>query len=241
MKTFNIAIIGCGGVAGMHLDGYLTHPDRVNVVAACDLDLSLARAACDRCSLPQAFASTAEMLSGADWRVAVVCKRHALAVMGVHWFDGFRWMLGSEADSVFCRSASSDAIDCLGETDASAQMHFDCGATVTFVESFSSPICRNETIVLGDRASLVVGEEQVALYDADSDGLPAEIWKNPFAGAGISQATFRSLDELLTAVENGGEPVNSGRDNLKTIALLDGAYRSAETGQIVIFREGLPK
>ncbi len=334
MKQFNIAMVGCGGVSGMHLAGYVNHPDRLSIAAACDVDLSRAQAAAEKYSIPLAFGSIADAVAGADWQVAVVCtptpvrlqvvaelaaagkcvlvekpmadsfgeatqivdacdkagvklavnqnfrwhygfdiakgliadgrlgkvhsvvhtsmhlrqdagwrigcKRHTMSVMGVHWFDGFRWMLGSEADSIFCRTHSSDAVDCLGETDAAVQIHFACGTTVTYAQSFSSPISRCETLVLGDKASLVVGNG-VALFDADNRDEPIETWDNPCDGGGISEAVFKSLDELLTAIEAGAEPVNSGRDNLKTIALLDSAYRSAETGKIIELQGGLPK
>jgi len=318
----------------MHLDGYLRHSERLNVVAACDADAARARAVADKYRIASAFGSVEDMLAGAEWDLAVVCtptpvrlavvaelaaagkhllvekpmadsfgeaarivqacdatgvklavnqnfrwhygfdiarqliaggrvgkvhsvihtdlhlrqdagwrtgcQRHVLAVMGVHWLDGFRWMLGCEAESIFCRTASSAAIDCVGETDASVQIRFAGGTTVTFAQSFSSPVTRNETLVLGEKGSLVVGDG-VALYAADSREDVLETWDNPYAGEGISEATFRSLDELLRAVESGREPPNSGRDNLKTIALLDGAYRSAADGGIVAFDGGLPK
>ena len=38
MRRFDLAIIGCGGVSSMHLDGYQAHPERVRVVACCDQD-----------------------------------------------------------------------------------------------------------------------------------------------------------------------------------------------------------
>jgi predicted dehydrogenase len=37
-----------------------------------------------------------------------------------------------------------------------------------------------------------------------------------------------TMGQLLTALESGTEPAISGRDNLKTMALVDAAYRSAE-------------
>jgi predicted dehydrogenase len=51
---------------------------------------------------------------------------------------------------------------------------------------------------------------------------------------------FLGLDRLLTAVETGTEAANSGRDNLRTIALLDAAYRSADTGAPIELKDGLP-
>jgi hypothetical protein len=37
----------------------------------------------------------------------------------------------------------------------------------------------------------------------------------------------------------GTEAANSGQDNVKTIALLDGAYRSAEEQRSIVFHEGI--
>ena len=50
---------------------------------------------------------------------------------------------------------------------------------------------------------------------------------------------YGQLDALLDAVETGAEAPNSGRDNLKTVSLIDGAYRSAANGQPVTFEAGL--
>lgn len=36
MTVHRLAVIGCGGVSGMHFAGYAAHPERVWVVAACD-------------------------------------------------------------------------------------------------------------------------------------------------------------------------------------------------------------
>jgi predicted dehydrogenase len=42
------------------------------------------------------------------------------------------------------------------------------------------------------------------------------------------------------AVEQGTDPPNSGHDNVKTIALLDAAYRSAAQRRSVALHEGAP-
>jgi hypothetical protein len=62
--------------------------------------------------------------------------------------------------------------------------------------------------------------------------------ENPLAGPGKPESAFRVLNELLTAFKTEGEPSNSGRDNLKTIALLEAAYRSAEQGAVVPLEDG---
>jgi len=333
MRTFNIAVVGCGGVSRMHFPGYLAHPERVRVVAACDVIEERAQKAKAQYGLEWAGPSVEAMIDAGGWDVAAVCTptpvreqvvaalaaagkhvycekpmadnfaeaermaaacdaagvglavdqnlryhyafdiarsviaegrlgrvltvahqelmtrqdtgwriecpRHALAVMGVHWLDGFRWMLGSEAKSIACHTHSSPAIDCAGETDAVAQIEFEDGAAVSYVESFSSPVGRAETAVVGERGVLVFGFDTAALYDRDHRREPLERWANPFAGPGKPESAFKGLDHLLAALEDGAEPPNSGHDNLKTVALLEGAYRSAKENRPVSFHNGL--
>ena len=43
-------------------------------------------------------------------------------------------------------------------------------------------------------------------------------------------AMGESMRRLLEAVDSGGEPAHSGRDNLKTMAIMDAAYLSASRG-----------
>ena len=161
--------------------------------------------------------------------------RHALAVMGIHWLDGFRRMLDREALSVTCRTAKSSAIHCMGETDAYVQIAFEGGATVDYVQSFSSPLARAETLVFGEAGVLRLDYGGAALYSVparDASRTPShETWSNPYAGGNKPESAYRCLDELLTAIEENRMPSNSGEDNLKTIALLEGAYRSAELAQ----------
>jgi D-apiose dehydrogenase len=326
-RRFDIALVGCGGVAQMHLEGYAAHPERVRVVAACDVDLDRAKAAACRWGIPHAFPSLQGMIEAAEWEVAVVCTptpvreavvqalaasgkhllvekpladslqkaqrmvtacrsadvllavdqnfrhhypfeqargliaagrlgivrgiahqdlffrqdvgwrtqcpRHALSVMGIHWLDGFRWLLGSEARSVACQTHASAAILCAGETDAHVQITFQNGAIVTYVQSFSSPLPRTETRVVGDEGLLVLHYRGAALYERDTGREPVERWPNPYAGANKPESAFVSLNHLLTAIESGQEPPNSGRDNLRTVALLEAAYRSASEQRVV--------
>jgi predicted dehydrogenase len=172
------------------------------------------------------------------WRTHL--KRHALAVMGVHWFDGFRQILHDEASSLVCQTRSSAAIQCAGETEASVQINFTQGALVSYIESFSTPGAVTSTRILGEQGELVLDYDRLNLFDAAHRGKPQESWDNPYRAEHKPKATFLGINLLLEAIERGTEPANSGSDNLKTIALLDGAYRSAETQRAVTFREGMP-
>ena len=47
------------------------------------------------------------------------------------------------------------------------------------------------------------------------------------------------MAQLLCAVESGEEPEIGGQDNLKTMALVDAAYRSVEEQRVVTLKEVL--
>jgi D-apiose dehydrogenase len=166
------------------------------------------------------------------WRLEQ--RRHALSVMGIHWFDGFRLLLGQEADWVSARTFSSPAIDCVGETDAHVQISFG-DIPVTYVQSFSSSVRRTETLVFGETGTLALTYDEAVLHRPDGE---AKVITNPYVGDQRSESMFRSLDRLLTGIETGTEPSNSGRDNLYTVALLDAAYRSADNKQPVELKAG---
>ena len=172
------------------------------------------------------------------WRVQ--SPRHTLSVMGIHWLDGFRWLLGCEARSLLCRTHRSPAIDCVGETDAVMQIAFENGVTVSYTQSFSSPLATTRTLILGEAGMLALDYDGLALFVRGAAHSPAEQWANPYAGPNKPESAFIGLNHLLTALETGGEPPNSGQDNLCTVALLDAAYRSAAKDRLISFEGGLP-
>ena len=173
------------------------------------------------------------------WRID--CDRHALNVMGVHWLDGFRWILQDEAASLSCRAFSSPAIQCAGETDAHIQIAFNKGVTATYVESFSSPLSETGTLILGKDGCLALDYGGMSLYTPDHRTSAKQQWTSPYAGAGKPESAFRGLDELLNSIDAGKQPGNSGRDNLNTIALIEGAYLSAAEGRTVTYLDGVPR
>ncbi|HEX5323099.1 MAG TPA: Gfo/Idh/MocA family oxidoreductase [Capsulimonadaceae bacterium] len=329
----NVAVVGCGGVSSMHLDGIGKHPDRVRVVAVCDPDPQRVAATRDQYDIPAGFSSVSEMVNGSEWQVAIICtptslrepivaelaaagkhilvekpmassyqeaermialcdkagvhlavdqnfryhypfeltrekiaagligsvtsivhrdlffrqdkgwrtgeKRHGLAVMGIHWLDGMRWILGSDAASLYSQMRSSDAIDCAGDTDATVTIAFENGVIATYVQSFSSTVGGTETLVIGDCGALKVSYEGVALFDKPGLPEPKESWPNVYAGPNKPESAFACLDLLLSSIESQKEPANSGRDNLKTVALLEACYQSASSGSPVRLKKGL--
>ena len=147
-------------------------------------------------------------------------RRYVMAVMSIHWFDGCRYMLDDEPVTVTCGGVNSPATDGGPDTAVSTILEFSSGAVACLSESFSS-FARPQACCLDcQRGGLVMGYDK--LTEIGPDGERVE-HANPFDKA---EATWWVLDDLLRAVEQGRAPETSAADNLKSMRILEAAYRS---------------
>jgi D-apiose dehydrogenase len=164
--------------------------------------------------------------------------RLALAVMGVHWLDRFRWLLNDEPAAVSCITAARSTLASQGENETTTIIEFQQGAMATLIHSWSSQSrgMTNFQQIDGPKGSLVLHEDNsVTLRTGEGD--ETRSFERNFT------ASFaESLSRLLDAVEKGEEAPHSGRDNLMTMALLEACYRSAAEKrrvEIVLLEKGL--
>ncbi len=76
-RRIRFALVGCGRIAGHHIEALQRHADRAEIVAVCDIDSLAARAAADHTGAP-AFASLSAMLDGCDADVVVLATPSGL-------------------------------------------------------------------------------------------------------------------------------------------------------------------
>ena len=158
-----------------------------------------------------------------------------MAIMSIHWFDGYRWMLNDLPETVYCQTSKSALIQGRGETHTSVIIHFQSGCVATLTESFGTAFRATVPPILDcDTGSLEVTGAELRVYEV---GKPQPIQTVPAGNMTMNQATYRCLADLLDAIEAGEEPPNSGRDNLKTMGLMEAAYRSAAEGRVVPWTE----
>jgi len=166
-------------------------------------------------------------------------ERFIIEDLGIHILDIARFVMG-EATSIACRiqrvnpkiKGEDVATMLLGHGDATSVV--DCSyATKLPVEPFPQTLVE----VDGDRGSLrlvegyrltVHGPGGTRELDVSPTLLPwaERPWHNIQESV---QAIQRHWVECLTS---GAEPQTSGQDNLKTLGLVDAAYRSARSGQV---------
>jgi predicted dehydrogenase len=167
-------------------------------------------------------------------------ERFILADMGVHMLDLARFFLG-EAERVYCQTQRINA-RIRGEDVATVMLRMQSGATCLGELSYASRVPDDpfpQTLIdlegplgtasLGrDFRITVVTEEGSRELTAGPGPLP---WGNPFVQH-IQESVVRIQQHWVDCVREGREPETSGEDNLRTLALVEAAYRSAESGAV---------
>jgi predicted dehydrogenase len=158
-------------------------------------------------------------------------KRYVMAVMSIHWFDGYRYLLRDEPETVYCRAVNSPAIEGGEDTAVSVILQFRQGTVISLSESFSS--FANQSVCNLDCEAGGLVMSYGGLTEIRSDDQHIE-HRNPFDKV---EATWYLLDDLMKAVEAGRAPETSAADNLKSMRILEGAYRSMEENRVVSLAE----
>ena len=76
-KPLKVGMIGAGGIARAHMTPYLEHPDRVQLVAICDMVEPLAQAYAKDAGVDTVYTDLDDMLSNADIEAVDICTGHA--------------------------------------------------------------------------------------------------------------------------------------------------------------------
>ncbi len=154
----------------------------------------------------------------------------ALSVMGIHWLDRIRWITGDEGTRIYTSSLISQILTSTGEDITSTVITLRSGAVATLVHHWASRSRGANNSLQVDGVDGTVIAKRGELIWIGKDG---EQRKESSSGVGLPSAMSSSWTELLDSIDEGRMPCHSGRDNLWTVALLEGAYRSASIGKSV--------
>ena len=152
---------------------------------------------------------------------------------GIHWFDAARTLMQGQSATVVCaRLARFPDQPIEPPLIASATVNFPNGmATLSF--NGCSRLGANESCtVIGTKGTLhasgpLCGITRVGLHTAGGEAtarLEGSWFPDGFRGC---------MGELLLAIEENREPENSAADNIRSLALVFAAMRSADEGQPV--------
>lgn len=173
-------------------------------------------------------------------------EQFILSDMGSHIFDTARFLFGN-ATRIYCQTSRVHR-DIKGEDVATVLMEMGEENIIVLCElSYASRteierFPQTYIYIEGDRGRLELGPDYV-IRQKTAEGVWEQryppkhySWADPAYDLGHSSIVDAQSD-LLAHLKGNKISETTGDDNLKTVALVFGAYESANTGQPVFFRE----
>ncbi len=174
-----------------------------------------------------------------------------LRIMSIHHLDTFRYWFG-EPDSIFC-SMRPDPRTAFPHTDGICAyiLEYANGLRCVAVDdTWTGPVkegCPADIYIrwrIEGLNGLAVGDigwckdpytsaSNVRFASKGMQHFEAPVWKESW----FPDAFAGTMAQLLIALETGTEPAISGRDNLKTMALVEAGYASAREKRAVSLKE----
>ena len=164
--------------------------------------------------------------------------------MAIHGFDALRCMTGLNGASVYCREWNPPSSWYRHGSSAAAIFELENGAVFVYRGSW----CAAGLGTSWECAWRFVGAKGTLTWDG-ADQIRIEVVKPgdrcglfdrletadppPLAPEDRVGGHFGVLADFVGAVRSGAEPETAGRDNIRSLAMVLGAIRSAEAGQRV--------
>jgi predicted dehydrogenase len=165
---------------------------------------------------------------------------HPLLVdMAIHPFDSARFLLGAEPVSAYCEAYNPSWSWFAGAAAAVATFEMEGGIRYAYTGSWCSPGAETSWNgvwrVSGEKGSARWDgdTEPVLSIDGPADDRPAERPRSPYDGIAGALLVFTD------ALRSGMVPMGEVHENVLSLAMVEAAVRSAETGQRVLIDDVL--
>jgi predicted dehydrogenase len=147
---------------------------------------------------------------------------------GIHWFDFLASVIGERARLVQATKATAAGQIARPPLLAQALIAFDGGQASLVFDGATRYGARDSTSVIGAKGVACahgpdLGHQSVELYTEAGVARPL------LTGAWFNDGFAGAMGELLCAIEDNREPLNSARGNLLSLKLCQAALRSARS------------
>jgi len=151
---------------------------------------------------------------------------------GIHWFDFLASVIGERALQVRATVARAASQTVRPPLLAEALVSFDGGQTSLVFDGATRYGASDATAIVGTRGTVSsrgpdLGVQSVELHTE------AGVARPELRGTWFNDGFAGTMGELLCAIEEDREPLNSARGNLASLRLCMAAVRSSRTGEMV--------
>jgi predicted dehydrogenase len=160
----------------------------------------------------------------------------------IHTIDLLQWFMG-EVESVYGQTGIFAHKNIEGEDDAAALLRFKSGA-IGLIESSTSiqPAMDRKIEIHGEKGTATLTGDSVNISIGQTSTM-SEKEKQKGSGAASPLAGFsigphqRQFEAIVHAISNNEDPPVTGKDSLKSLAIVEAIYKSAKTGLPVKMEE----
>ncbi len=172
-----------------------------------------------------------------------VMEHVLLLDMAIHSFDQARFISGGTPVSVYCHEWNPAGSWYRHGASAMAIFEFSNGAVFNYrgswcAEGFpTSWECDWRAVATRGTACWLTGEAPKAVRVVGTEGFIRETEPVPVPVPKLAHTGHAGvIAEFLACVKNGGTPQTAAADNIKSLAMVEAAVKSAETGRKVEIR-----
>ncbi len=152
----------------------------------------------------------------------------------IHTIDLFQWFMG-EVKSIYGKIATLTHERLEGEDNAMAVVEFKSGTFGVITGSTSIQPAQPRHIELhGEKGSIVIDGDDVRILKSGDEAPRQEKGKSMGASSPLQGFSIephkKQFEAIANAISKGHEPPVSGKESLKSLAIVLGIYESSKTG-----------
>ncbi|MGM0459941.1 MAG: Gfo/Idh/MocA family protein [Bacteroidota bacterium] len=168
-----------------------------------------------------------------DWRGTFALDGGGAVInQSIHTIDLLQWMLG-DVESVYGYTANASHSDIEAEDNATATIRFQNGVIAVFQASTSIVPAQERRIEFnGEKGTLLLrGDKLTVKTGVKITGSPGVSHSTgasgPLEGLG-HENHLKQYQHIIRAISENTEPVVSGRESLKSLAVVEAIYKSSK-------------
>lgn len=156
----------------------------------------------------------------------------------IHKIDLLRYFLGEVRRVTALTSTSGLNPGMDSEDIAAIALEFENGAIGEAFFTFAAyqnpiPTASHELVILYGTKGMINNIQGWHMYSTEVDTYSQGMTSLDLPNADYPTSFILEVAHFLHCVETGEEPLTSGKDNIKTIAVIDAIYRAVETSQTI--------
>ena len=177
-----------------------------------------------------------EYYDSGEWRGTLTLDGGGVLInQAIHTIDLLQWFMG-DVESVYGKTGTFTHKNIEGEDDAAAVLKFKSSAFGVIEGSTSVlPAMDRKIVIHGEKGTAILTGDKINILIGDSSDIQDEVeTKGSGAASPLDGFSFvphkKQFEAIVEAIQNNGEPPVSGKDSLKSLAIVEAVYKSSKTG-----------